>query len=82
MRYIFTFNHKHPDKDAVSIDYGLTNIMLPTVLMGSVTGVFLNILLPPVILQVSMFCLLFFLAVNSTMKAVEIFKKESKQKND
>lgn len=50
MRYGFTFTHKHPNKDATCIEYGLTNIMLPIVLMGTVSGVFLNILLPNIVL--------------------------------
>lgn len=50
MRYTLTYTQKHPNKDAVTIEYGLTNIMLPTVLMGSVSGVFLNMLLPEFVL--------------------------------
>lgn len=42
IRYSTNFNQRHPDKDAVAIDYGLSNLMLPTVLVGSVSGVFLN----------------------------------------
>jgi len=30
-RFLVTFNQKHPTKDATCIDYGLTNVMLPTV---------------------------------------------------
>jgi uncharacterized membrane protein YfcA len=34
-RFIYNFNAKHPEKDAVVIDYGLASVMLPTVLIGS-----------------------------------------------
>lgn len=49
-RYVTTLKHRHPDKDATTIEYGLTNLMLPTVLVGSITGVFLNMLLPALVL--------------------------------
>jgi hypothetical protein len=48
-RFIVTFNEKHPNKDAVCIDYGITNIMLPTVLVGSIGGVFFNLALPAIL---------------------------------
>ena len=38
-RYIVTLKERHPDKDATAIEYGLSNVMLPTVLVGSITGV-------------------------------------------
>jgi len=49
-RYMITMNTRHPDKDATCIDYGLSNIMLPTVLVGSVCGVFFNIIFPALVL--------------------------------
>jgi uncharacterized membrane protein YfcA len=49
-RYFITIKQRHPEKDATCIDYGLSNVMLPTVLIGSITGVFFNLLLPPLIL--------------------------------
>lgn len=48
-RYCMTFNERHPNKDATCIDYGITNVMLPTVLVGSITGVFFNLALPAVV---------------------------------
>ena len=49
-RFLITINKRHPDKDAPVIDYSLANIMLPTVLIGSLFGVFLNLILPSLIL--------------------------------
>lgn len=49
-RYVFSFNEKHPEKDAVIIDYGLATIMLPIVMMGSMTGVLVNIMFPSLVL--------------------------------
>lgn len=49
-RFIYMINEKHPEKDAVAIDYGLATVMQPTVLIGSFLGVFVNVMLPPLIL--------------------------------
>jgi uncharacterized membrane protein YfcA len=61
MRYVYQFHDKHPEKDAVIIDYGLATIMLPSVIMGSMIGVLTNQALPAVLLQVSLTLLLIFL---------------------
>jgi hypothetical protein len=79
-RFFLTMNFKHPLKDATLIEYSLVNIMLPTVLFGSVTGVFINMLLPEMTQQILMFALFVFLATQSGFKFAEIYKKESKQK--
>lgn len=62
-RYITTIKNRHPEKDATSIEYGLTNIMLPTVLLGSIVGVFLNTILPALVLQILLCVLLTFLTI-------------------
>lgn len=49
-RYVFSLNQKHPEKDAVIIDYGLASIMLPVVMMGSMIGVLINIMFPSLLL--------------------------------
>lgn len=48
-RYFVTLNHRHPTKDATCIEYSLSNVMLPTVMVGSVTGVYFATWLPPLI---------------------------------
>jgi len=49
-RFLMTLDKRHPERDAPVIDYSLTNIMLPMVLTGSMCGVFLNLILPSLIL--------------------------------
>ena len=49
-RYAITRNDRHPDKDATCIEYGLSCVMLPTVLIGSVAGVLINMVLPALLL--------------------------------
>jgi hypothetical protein len=76
-RFLITINKRHPHKDAPVIDYSLANIMLPTVLVGSLFGVFLNLLLPSLVLQIFLSIVLALLAVQSGFKAVHIYQQES-----
>ena len=69
-RFIVTINKRHPEKDAPVIDYGLANIMLPTVLVGSLIGVFLNLMLPALVLQICLSIVLAGLSLQSGIKAV------------
>lgn len=76
-RYVVTWTHKHPTKDAVCVEYGLTNIMQPMVMIGSIIGVFFNLLMPAVISQICLTILLFFLTIQSYQKAMELYNKEN-----
>ena len=61
-RYIITRDQRHPEKKTcVALDYGLASVMMPTVLMGSFIGVWFNIMLPDMIIQIILALLLFFL---------------------
>ena len=52
-RFVLNFGEKHPEKNAVSLDYGLAAIMMPSVILGSIIGAYFYIILaPPVILIV------------------------------
>ena len=77
MRFWLTIDKRHPEKDAPVIDYGLTNIMLPSVLLGSVLGVFLNLMFPALLLQILLTVVLTGLAIQSGFKAVDIYNKET-----
>lgn len=69
-RFGTTLKKRHPHKDATVIDYSISNVMLPTVLIGSIMGVFMNIMLPDLVLQICLTVLLIFLTVQSTKKAM------------
>mmetsp|Transcript_34661 Transcript_34661/g.33853 ORF Transcript_34661/g.33853 Transcript_34661/m.33853 type:complete len:94 (+) Transcript_34661:268-549(+) len=49
-RFIYNVDQKHPKKSSVVIDYGLSTIMLPLVLVGSLNGVVVNLMFPSLIL--------------------------------
>jgi uncharacterized membrane protein YfcA len=76
-RYMITLGDRHPDKDATCIEYGLANVMLPTVLVGSISGVLFNMLLPSLVLQILLTVLLLFLSIQSGFKAKAIYMKET-----
>lgn len=78
-RYIITFDQKHPEKkQSVALDYGLASVMMPTVLLGSFVGVWFNIMLPDVMIQIILALLLFFLTFQAGIKAKQIYNKENK----
>lgn len=62
-KWVYSWRQKHPEKDATAIDYGLATVMLPTVLLGSFLGTLVNILVPPLVLQILLTSLLIFLTV-------------------
>jgi uncharacterized membrane protein YfcA len=78
-RFFMTWSEKHPTKDAVVVDYSVTNVMLPTVLIGSIAGVFFNIALPSIVTTICLTVLLTFLGITSTMKFRDILNKENKK---
>lgn len=78
-RYIITKDARHPEKKAnVALDYGLASVMMPAVLMGSFIGVWFNIMLPEMAIQVILALLLFFLTFQAGTKAMEVYRKENK----
>ena len=68
-RYIYSINEKHPEKDAVIIDYDLATIMLPVVMMGSMTGVLINIMFPSMLLSICLTVVLTLLTFQAACKA-------------
>lgn len=50
-RFFFTFNERHPEKPGcTSIDYGMTNVMMPLTLIGAVSGALVYVSFPEIIL--------------------------------
>jgi uncharacterized membrane protein YfcA len=67
----------HPEKKAVVIDYGLATIMLPVVMMGSMTGVLINIMFPSLILALILTAVLASLTIQASCKTKQIYRKET-----
>ena len=80
-RFFFNFNERHPEKPGnTSIDYGMTNVMMPLILVGSLIGAYVYVAFPDLVLQIILTLLLFVLMCESGRKFVETYKKESKAK--
>ena len=75
-RFATTFKDRHPEKDATCIEYGITNVMLPMVLIGSISGVFFNIIFPDIVIQGALTLVLAFLSVQTVIKARKIYLKD------
>jgi uncharacterized membrane protein YfcA len=73
-RFAMTIDDRHPDKDATSIDYGISNIMLPLVLVGTIIGVYFNIMLPDVMIQSLLALVLAILTAFALCKSIQIYK--------
>ena len=76
-RFIVTFNERHPEKDATTIDYGISNIMLPLVMMGTIFGIYCNMLLPELVIEILLALVLGVLTVFAFNKWSTIYKKET-----
>ena len=63
VRFFWSINQKHPQKKATHIDYGIVIVMLPLVLVGSATGVLVNLWLPPIVLSSMLTILLLILTI-------------------
>jgi uncharacterized membrane protein YfcA len=72
-RYFVTLGERHPDKDATCIDYSITNVMLPAVLVGSAGGVIFSKIFPAIVISICLTCLLLFLTIKSFFKAKQIY---------
>jgi hypothetical protein len=76
VRYIYQFREKHPEKEARTIDYGIVIVMMPMVVMGSFTGVLINIMLPSVTIIILLTLVLICLTIHSAIQAYSLHSKE------
>lgn len=77
-RFFFNFNERHPEKPGCcSIDYGMTNVMMPLTMVGSLVGAYVYVAFPDLVLQIILTLLLFILMMESGRKFVQTYKKES-----
>ena len=79
-RYLTQTKQRHPEKDAVCIDYSIASVMLPAALLGTLVGVELNVLFPSSVILLLLTLLLVYLSYNTIAKGIEIRKKENKAK--
>lgn len=79
-RFAVNWREKHPEKPyVVSIDYGMTMVMMPTTLAGAQIGSFILITFPSLAIQIMLTLMLAFLTYTSARKGCKIYAKETKQ---
>ena len=76
-RYLSQIKQRHPEKDAVCIDYSIASVMLPAALLGALVGVELKVLFPSSVILLLLTLLLVYLSYNTIAKGIEIRKKEN-----
>lgn len=77
-RFAVNWREKHPEKpNVVSIDYGMTMVMMPTTLAGAQIGSFILITFPSLAIQIMLTIMLLFLTIKSAQKGCQIYKKET-----
>lgn len=77
-RFIFNFRERHPEKDScVVIDYGMTNVMMPLILIGSLTGAYIYLSFPDIILEIILTIILLILTIQSFRKFLDVYRKET-----
>jgi uncharacterized membrane protein YfcA len=68
---------KHPEKPNVQVvDYGMTNVMMPLNLLGSLVGAYIYLVFPEAVLMILLTILLAFLAYMSTKSFFQIKAQE------
>ena len=75
-RYATNYRARHPQKNAVLIDYGVATVMMPVALLGSLIGVELNVTFPSAVLLIFLTFLLFFLTYQTLKKGMSLKKQE------
>jgi hypothetical protein len=84
-RFFFNWNERNPDKPTCSsIDYGMTIVMMPLTLVGSLIGAYFYKAFPDLILLAILTILLTILCWDSVKKFITMRKKEDeieKKKN-
>lgn len=78
VRFFYSYDKKHPEKKATQIDYGIVIVMLPLVVCGGSVGVLVNLAFAPAYLTLTLTLLLIALTWQSTLKMIEIYKRETK----
>jgi len=80
-RFFFNFGERHPEKpNSTSIDYGMTNVMMPLTMVGSLVGAYVYVAFPDLVLQIILTLLLFILMMESGRKFIQTYRKESAAK--
>ena len=76
-RFIITFNQKHPRKNRTIIDYSIVAVMLPSGLLGTVVGVYMNLTLPEGIQVIILAVVFIYVAYATLRKGMKLYGAET-----
>uniref|UniRef100_A0A7S2WB47 Sulfite exporter TauE/SafE n=1 Tax=Rhizochromulina marina TaxID=1034831 RepID=A0A7S2WB47_9STRA len=74
---VFTFQKRHPERDAPMIDYDTVLMLEPLTIFGAVIGSFLNKVLPEFVLILLLATSLALTAIRTMRKGLKLYAKES-----
>ncbi len=74
--YIVLYTKRHPSRDAPLIDYDMVSLMVPMILLGTIGGVYLNVIFPSFFIITSLVVLLSFTAYRSWKKSFQMYREE------
>ena len=74
--YLITHRLRHPKADRPLIDYDIVNIFEPSVLLGTIVGVYLNVTFPSYIIVITLFLTLTISAYNVLKKSISLYRQE------
>jgi uncharacterized membrane protein YfcA len=74
--YFLGFKVKHPFRNAISIDYNIPILLCPLLLFGTMIGVSLNKVLPPIFVITSLTLVLFYNTYKTFIKGKALYLKE------
>lgn len=81
LRFVgFSIHQKHPSADKTVIDYNLASIMMPAVLLGAFSGLYLSAMLPEALITILLTLILLFLTYKTYLKTVNLCRKESRER--
>jgi uncharacterized membrane protein YfcA len=71
------YSKRHPYRDAPLIDYDLGLLLIPCILLGTIAGVYLNVIFPAFVIVVSLVLLLTYTSFVTWKKSFSLYREES-----
>lgn len=72
---------RHPNKDMPLIDYDLTMLLIPGILLGTIAGVYLNVIFPAFLIVISLVVLLSYTSYKTWKKSFQLYREETQVDN-
>lgn len=80
--FIMNRNLKHPFRNAISIDYNIIMILCSPILLGTMMGVTINRIIPPIVILSALTVILFVNTYKTFKRGIEMYKNEKLTENE